>query len=181
MDLKDAVQIWQATGSGSSTWILFWSVFAMDLWVPVGNGVKTDLGWDVRYRGDQRRKDEDTGLRKFPVLQKRCFSINFKWCQLEGCNSAGLSAEWILLSQNNQCFDPVELIRMDLWELLVTQLYLPFQHMGEEIWDQIFQAHIQHCLHPYLSPLLQTISPWTRLQCLGMLKCSRTLIFCQAL
>jgi hypothetical protein len=35
----------------------------------VGDGVITDLGLDVRYRGDQRRKDEDTVLRKFPVLQ----------------------------------------------------------------------------------------------------------------
>jgi hypothetical protein len=98
VDLKDAVQIWQATGSGSSTRIFFWyrfilvlpfslnsflslhllvcfsyekditamvnqlryksttdhgrcsrRVFAMDLWVPVGDAVVTDLGWDVRW------------------------------------------------------------------------------------------------------------------------------------
>jgi hypothetical protein len=34
-------------------------------------------------------------LRKFPVLQNRCFSINFKWCQLEGENF--LDNEYVLL------------------------------------------------------------------------------------
>jgi hypothetical protein len=34
-------------------------------------------------------------LRKFPVLQNRCFSVNFKWCQLEGEHF--LDNEYVLL------------------------------------------------------------------------------------